>query len=76
VLEVVDESTQHAEHAAMRDSGYNETHFRVLIVSEQFTGKMPVMRHRMVYSLLDDEFKNGLHAVNIVAKTPTEYNKA
>lgn len=37
--------------------------------------KMPVMRHRMVYSLLDDEFKNGLHAVNIIAKTPAEYDK-
>jgi stress-induced morphogen len=63
----------HAEHAAMRDSGYNETHFRVLIVSEKFKGKMPVMRHRMVYSLLTEEFENGLHAVNIIAKTPEEY---
>ena len=30
----------------------------------------------MVYALLDNEFKNnGLHAVNIIAKTPAEYNK-
>lgn len=44
-----------------------------MIVSDKFAGKLPVQRHRMVYSLLDDEFKSGLHAVNIVAKTPSEY---
>lgn len=59
----------------MRESGYLETHFRILIVSNQFAGKLPVQRHRMVYGLLEEEFKNGLHAVNIVAKTPAEYEK-
>lgn len=47
----------------------------VLIVSDKFAGKLPVARHRMVYSLLNDEFQAGLHAVNIVAKTPSEYQK-
>lgn len=27
----------------------------------------------MIYSLLDDEFKNGLHAINIVTRTPEEH---
>ena len=48
---------------------------RVLIVSDCFAGKLPVARHRMVYSLLDGEFKEGLHAVNIIAKTPAEYER-
>lgn len=48
---------------------------RIVIVSDEFKGKMPVQRHRMVYSLLDDEFRNGLHAVNIIAKTPAEFEK-
>lgn len=79
----------HAEHEAMRDNGYNETHFkykyqtnipmltllRVLIVSDAFKGKLPVQRHRMVYALLDEEFKQGLHAINIVTKTGAEYAK-
>lgn len=49
---------------------------RITIVSDAFKGKMPVARHRMVYALLDDEFKNGLHAVNIITKTPEEFNKS
>ena len=36
---------------------------------------MPVARHRMVYALLEDEFKQGLHALNIVTKTPEEFSK-
>ena len=40
VLEVIDDSTSHAEHEAMRDSGYNETHFKVLVVSESFANKV------------------------------------
>lgn len=49
--------------------------FRVLIVSDAFKGKLPVQRHRMVYALLDEEFKQGLHAINIVTKTGAEYAK-
>jgi stress-induced morphogen len=29
----------------------------------------------MVYALLEDEFKKGLHAVNIVTRTPEEHGK-
>jgi len=36
-----------------------ETHFKVEVVSSQFEGKMAVARHRMVYSLLDQEIKDG-----------------
>ena len=53
-LQVVDESSQHAGHAAMRDgkagSG-GETHFRVIIVSEAFEGMTTVKRHRQIYQV-------------------------
>jgi len=29
----------------------------------------------MVYALIDDEFKNGLHAINMTTQTPEEYEK-
>jgi hypothetical protein len=39
-LEIVDDSTSHSEHEAMRDNGYNETHFKVLVVSDAFKSKV------------------------------------
>ncbi|KAJ3680379.1 hypothetical protein LUZ60_016657 [Juncus effusus] len=71
VLEIEDVSYQHAGHAAVKDDA-NETHFNVKIVSEKFEGQNLVKRHRMVYDLLAEELKFGLHALSIVAKTPKE----
>lgn len=70
-LEVEDISHQHAGHAGIRGSG-GETHFNLKIVSKEFEGKSAVKRHRIVYDLLQDELKSGLHALSIVAKTPSE----
>ncbi|KAL2518200.1 SufE-like protein 1 [Abeliophyllum distichum] len=72
LLEVEDVSYQHAGHAAVKDSGANETHFNVSIVSSKFEGQTLVKRHRMVYELLSDELQSGLHALSITAKTPKE----
>lgn len=77
VLEIKDNSEMHAEHEAMRGLGYMETHFDIFIVSSKFRGMGLVARHRLVYDQLDHEFKHdGLHAVNIKAKTPEEYEGA
>jgi len=72
VIELDDVSYQHAGHAAMKESSEQETHFNLKIVSEKFEGVNLVKRHRMVYEVLDDELKSGLHALSIVAKTPKE----
>jgi BolA-like protein 1 len=71
VLEIEDVSYQHAGHAGVKGDA-NETHFNVKIVSPKFEGQSHVKRHRMVYDLLADELKTGLHALSIVAKTPKE----
>ncbi|KAJ0508607.1 putative BolA protein [Helianthus annuus] len=71
-LEVKDVSYQHAGHAGVRGSNNGETHFELKVVSKEFEGKSMVKRHRLVYSLLADELENGLHALSIDAKTPTE----
>ncbi|CAK8570503.1 unnamed protein product [Lathyrus sativus] len=70
-LEVEDVSYQHAGHAGVRGSN-GETHFNVKVVSEEFQGKSLVKRHRLIYNLLQDELESGLHALSIVAKTPSE----
>ncbi|KAI0528720.1 hypothetical protein KFK09_001262 [Dendrobium nobile] len=70
-LEIEDVSYQHAGHAAVKGDA-NETHFNIKLVSPKFDGQSLVKRHRMVYDLLADELKTGLHAISIVAKTPQE----
>jgi stress-induced morphogen len=69
VLDVINES---ANHSVPKGS---ETHFKVVIVSAAFEGKMPLARHRLVFGILDDEMtkKPGVHALSIVAKTPEEW---
>ncbi|BBH04437.1 chloroplast sulfur E [Prunus dulcis] len=70
-LEVEDISNQHAGHAGVRGSD-GETHFNVKVVSKEFEGKSLVKRHRLIYGLLQEELQSGLHALSIVAKTPSE----
>lgn len=70
-LQVEDISYQHAGHEGVRGSD-GETHFNVKVVSKEFEGKSLVKRHRMIYQLLQDELQSGLHALSIVAKTPSE----
>ncbi|KAG8365179.1 hypothetical protein BUALT_Bualt18G0077400 [Buddleja alternifolia] len=74
-LEVEDISYQHAGHSGVEGSD-GETHFNLKVVSEEFEGKSLVKRHRLIYSLLQDELQSGLHALSIVAKTPSEVETA
>lgn len=69
-LDVVNESHMHAGHAGSPGSG--ESHFRVLVVSQEFAGKSRVDRHRAVNELLADEFRDGIHALAVTAKAPGE----
>jgi BolA family transcriptional regulator, general stress-responsive regulator len=70
VLDVVDESDRHAGHAGAREGG--GTHYRVQVVSAKFERKSRVERHRLVYGLLTAEFADGLHALALAAKAPSE----
>lgn len=68
-LEIVDDSQQHVGHAGARDGG---GHFRLTIMSAQFSGKSTLARHRMIYSALGEMMKHEIHALNITACTPEE----
>jgi BolA family transcriptional regulator, general stress-responsive regulator len=69
-LDLVNESHLSAGHHS--SPGTDESHFRVLIVSEVFAGKSRVERHRVVNELLSDELKGGVHALAIKACAPGE----
>lgn len=73
-LKIEDVSYQHAGHAGAKGSD-GETHFNLKVVSEVFEGKSLVKRHRLIYNLLQEELQSGLHALSIVAKTPSEVSE-
>ena len=72
-LDVKDDSAEHAGHKEAEKSGGG--HFAITIVSSAFEGKPLTERHRMVYALLRDEFKNEIHALGIKAYTLSEWEK-
>ena len=75
LLRIENDSASHAGHAAMRAAAPvspDETHFVVHIVSEAFSGKSRVERHRMVNDVLRNELAGPVHALNIKAQTPAE----
>ena len=69
LLEIYDESAEHAGHAGARGGG---GHYQVLIVSRRFEGQSRVSRHRMVYEALGAMLQQQIHAVAITALTPEE----
>ena len=69
LLEIYDESAEHAGHAGARGGG---GHYQVLIVSLRFQGQSRVTRHRMVYEALSEMMQQQIHALAITALTPEE----
>jgi BolA family transcriptional regulator, general stress-responsive regulator len=72
-LVVTDESALHAGHSGARPEG--ETHFRVRIVSQAFTGMSRVERQRRIYAVLAEELRERVHALALTALTPEEASK-
>jgi BolA protein len=70
-LEVRDDSAAHARHASAGGKG----HFRVRIVSLDFSGLKLLQRHRLVNEALAPLFESCVHAVALETLTPEEYIK-
>jgi BolA protein len=66
-MQVVDESHMHSVPEGA------QSHFKLIVVSENFANKKLLARHREINSLLKDEFSSGLHALSIHAWTPDEW---
>jgi BolA family transcriptional regulator, general stress-responsive regulator len=64
LLEVIDDSAQHAGHSGANAAGRG-SHFRVRIASPLFTKKSRVAQHRLVYDALQDFIDQGVHAIAI-----------
>lgn len=68
-LEVTNESHQHNVPPG------SESHFKVVLVSEDFSDKSLVARHRMVNKVLHEELQNSIHALALHTCTPTEWQE-
>lgn len=54
----------------------SETHFKVVVVSDQFDAvKSPLQRHRLINAALAAELEGPVHALSIVAKSPSQWEK-
>lgn len=68
-LEVVNESSGHGGYFPGKES-----HFKVSIVSDIFTGQRLVQRHQKIYAAAGDLLSPGqIHALAIHAYLPTEW---
>jgi len=70
LLEVVNESYMHSVPPG------SETHFKVVVVSDAFSGKRSVARHQMIYQTLADEVAGPVHALAIHTFTNEEWQQS
>jgi BolA protein len=68
LLELEDQSASHAGHKGSSGGG----HFRLHIVSSQFCGKSPIIRHRLIYQALAGMIPQRIHALSIQAVATDE----
>jgi BolA protein len=68
-LEVINESHMHNVPPG------SESHFKVVVVSDDFDGKMLVARHRLVNQALAEELAGPVHALALHTMTPAEWNE-
>ena len=52
-----------------------ESHYKILIVSEEFAGLTRVERHQKVNAVLKEEFDLGMHAATLRTVTAAEFEK-
>lgn len=67
-LELVNESYMHSVPAG------SESHFKLVLVSEQFSGLRSVARHQKVYAVLG-ELMQQIHALALHTYTPEEWQE-
>ncbi|MFK4751217.1 BolA family protein [Oceanobacter antarcticus] len=67
-LELINESHMHAGPAL-------DSHYKLILVSEAFTGKRLVARHQQVYSLVADVLQKPVHALALHLYSPQEWRE-
>lgn len=66
-LEVLDESHMHSVPAGA------ESHFKVTLVTEQFTDLPLIKQHRMINEVLKEELAGKIHALALHTYSPSQW---
>ena len=67
-IEIEDETWKHEGHAASGGGG----HFKLLVVSDRFSGLSLISRNRLVFDMLKDLMQTDIHALSVKARTVQE----
>jgi stress-induced morphogen len=67
-FEIINESKMHGGYFEGKES-----HFKLVVVSEEFEGLPLIKRHRLVNTLLAEELAEDIHALSLVTKTPQQW---
>jgi len=68
-MEVINESGRHNVPSG------SETHFKLVLVSDEFTDHSLLDRHRRINRLLAEDLATGVHALSIHAYTTAEWKE-
>lgn len=68
-LEVTNESHMHNVPPG------SESHFKVVVVSDEFNGKMLIARHRLINKALAEELAGPIHALALHTLTTQEWSE-
>lgn len=58
----------------MHSGPATESHFKLTLVSDDFSGKRPVQRHQVIYGLLAEQMQNPIHALALHLFTQEEWS--
>ena len=67
--EILNESHMHNVPAG------SESHFKLVLVTDDFQNLSLLARHKMIYGLLDEEMKGGVHALALHTYSEDEWAK-
>jgi len=68
-LEVLNESASHSVPEG------SESHFKLVLVTDEFLDQSPVKRHQAVYAVLAEQLQQSIHALALHTYTVSEWNQ-
>ncbi len=64
-LLIIDNSNLHKKHKSFNS---NKFHYKIIIKSKKLKNMKKINAHKTIFSVLSDEIKNKIHALEIIIK--------